>query len=467
MDQRGEGAFSGLVLRRRGWQDRLTDGIPADWRTLARRGLGPRRPASRLARAALLAVNLVCITFFLLSFTRHGVRFGPYRIDLDVYRLGGHAWLSGADLYGRLPPTAEGARLLFTYPPIAAVLLSPLSLMPMAVAGTVLALCTIALAAVVLKAFLSSLDFPWRAPGWALAWLLPLALFLEPVRNTLAYGQINIILMALVTLDCLAGVPRWPRGALVGLAAAVKLTPAAFVLYFLLRRDYRAAATSAASFAIATGIGFLLAPRDSAQYWTRTIFQTGRIGSPAYAANQSIQAVLDRAGLDPHTPAGAAVWLAVSIIVLLLACRGMRQALAAGNNCWAVSVNAFAALLISPISWSHHWVWCVPAVLTLAVLGWRHHDRLLLITAACGIGVFGAGAQWWFPAGNDRELQWAAWQQVVGSSYLIFAAAILLLSAAGKLTPPPTNQLPPAAGPDQYRRAVSARHVAAASAAGP
>ncbi len=391
------------------------------------------RPASPLARAALVTVNLAAVTFFLLSYTRHGVRFGPYGIDLDVYRIGGHVWLSGGDLYGRLPPTRSGTRLPFTYPPIAAVLLSPLSLMPMAAAGTVLALCTIALAAVVLRVFLSCLAAPQRVSGWALAWLLPPTLFLEPVRNTLAYGQINVILMALVTLDCLAGAPRWPRGALVGLTVAVKLTPAAFVLFFLLRRDYRAAATAAASFAAATGAGFLLAWRDSARYWTRTVFQVSRIGNPAYAADQSIAGVLARAGLDPHTLAGTAVWLALSMAVLLAAGRGMQHAFTAGENCWALSVNAFAALLISPISWSHHWVWSAPAVLTLAVLGYRHHARLPLITAVCGILVFGAAPQWWFPSGQNRELRWAAWQQAIGSSYVIFAVLILLLSAATKL----------------------------------
>ena len=126
---------------------------------------------------------------------------------------------------------------------------------------------------------------------WAVAWLLPVALLLEPVRTTLAYGQINIVLMALVALDGLTEEPRWPRGALVGLAAAVKLTPAAFVLFFLLRRDYRAAAVAGVSFAAATVAGFALAGHDSVRYWTAAVFQTGRIGGPATAANQCVQAV--------------------------------------------------------------------------------------------------------------------------------------------------------------------------------
>jgi len=53
--------------------------------------------------------------------------------------------------------------------------------------------------------------------------------------------------MALVALDCLVAKPKWPRGMLIGVAAAIKLTPAVFVLFFLLRRDYRSAVTAAVS----------------------------------------------------------------------------------------------------------------------------------------------------------------------------------------------------------------------------
>ncbi len=316
-----------------------------------------KRPAARWARVALLAVNLAAVTAFLLSYSRHGVGFGPYRIDLGVYRAGGRTWLHGADLYGQLP-VIQGLPLPFTYPPIAAVLLAPLAMLPMAAAGTLLTVGSIALAAVVLRMFLRRLAGPASASLWAVGWLLPPALLLEPVRSTLAYGQVNIVLMALVALDCLAVSPRWPRGALTGLAAAVKLTPAAFVLFFLLRRDYRAAAVAGVSFAATTAAGFALAGPDSVRFWTVSVFQTDRIGNPATAANQCLQAVLARAGLDLHTMLGMAVWLALSALVVMVACRGMRHAFAAGQDCLALSLNAFAALLISPMTWSHHWVWC-------------------------------------------------------------------------------------------------------------
>jgi len=393
------------------------------------------RPRSAAARAALVAVNLACVTFFLLSYTPHGVGFGPYRIDLDVYRIGARVWLGGGSLYGRLPPTMAGPRLRFTYPPIAAIMLSPLAMMPMVAATTVLTLVTIVLTALVLRLFLRRLIAPEAGSWWALAWLLPPALLLEPVRNTLAYGQVNVVLMAMVSLDCMTERPRWPRGSLVGIAAATKLTPAAFVLFFLLQRDYRAAKTAGLSFAAATGAGFLLAWPDSVRYWINGIFQVGRTGNIAYAANQSIAGVMARAGADPRALAATALWLALSAIVVAVACRGMRRAFAAGQNAWALALNAFAALLISPISWSHHWVWCVPAIMTLAVLGWRQRRRLPLVTAVAGLAVFGAAPQWWFSSGHNRELGWAVWQQAVGSTYLIFAVLVLLLSAAAKVTP--------------------------------
>jgi alpha-1,2-mannosyltransferase len=441
------------------------------------------RPATRWGRCCLIALNVAAATFFLLSYSRHGVSFGPYRIDLNVYRIASAVWLRGGDLYGALPPTSIGARLPFSYPPIAAVLLAPLALVPVPVAVTLLTTVTITLTALVLRLFLRSViatparsrarpaspDLPPARSGvassgpsaswWTVWWLLPVALLLEPVRNTLNYGQVNVALMALVAADCLVVAPRWPRGALVGVAAAVKLTPAAFVLFFLLRRDWRAAGLAAVSFCACAGVGFLLAWHDSVEYWTSVMFQASRPGSPGYAANQSIQGVLARAGLDPYSVAGAMTWLVLSAVAIAAAGLGMRRAFAASADAWALSLNALAGLLISPISWSHHWVWGEMAVLTLAILSWRGrardgrqeapvhrrrtgrpHEagpmqgRLWLAIAAAGVVMFAVSPQWWFPSGGNRELHWTAWEQAVGSSYVIFAAAVLLAAAC---LPPP------------------------------
>jgi alpha-1,2-mannosyltransferase len=140
-------------------------------------------------------------------------------------------------------------------------------------------------------------------------------------------------------------------------------------------------------------------------------------------------------------------WLALSALVVMVACRGMRHAFATSQDCWALSLNAFAALLISPMSWSHHWVWCAPALLALADLGRRHHHRLAGTVAVCGLVLFAMAPQWWLGKFAGPELRWAAWQQAVGSSYVFFAALVLILSACGQLTPrTPTARATPDPG---------------------
>jgi alpha-1,2-mannosyltransferase len=352
---------------------------------------------SRIILAAACAATLVYASL-------------AYHLDLDVYRIGGRIWLEGGSLYGTLPPTAQGVRMPFTYPPLAAIVLSPLSLIPMRAAGIVVDLAIVAALALALRPF-------YRRLGWDLSWVLPVALLLEPVRGNLAYGQVDVFLMAMVIADCLTDSPRWPRGALAGLAAAVKLTPGLFIVFFLLRRDYRAAATMTASFAAATGLGFLLAPADSARYWTTTFFNVDRIGDPQNATNQSVFGVLARAGLHPGTMPFTCFWLGISAVVIAAACLGMRRALAAGDVYLALVLNAFAVLLVSPISWSHHWVWALPALLCLAVSARR--------LAVAGLLLFGIGPQCWLPQGGDRELSWAPWQQIVGDSYVLCAVAVI------------------------------------------
>ncbi len=333
-----------------------------------------------------------------------------YHLDLDVYRIGAQVWLRGGNLYGLLPPTAQGVRMPFTYPPLAAIVLSPLSLIPMRACGILLDLAIVAVLALALRPFC-------RRLGWRLSWVLPAALLLEPVRGNLAYGQVDVLLMGLVIVDCLTDSPRWPRGLLAGLAAAMKLTPALFIVYFLLRRDYRAAAAMGGSFAVATGLGFLLAPADSARYWTSTLFNVGRIGDPQNASNQSVFGVLTRAGLDPGTAPFSCLWLGLSVLVIAAACVGMRRLLAVGDVQLALVLNAFAILLVSPISWSHHWVWAVPALLCLAVSARR--------LALGGLVLFAVGPQCWLPQGGDRELTWAPWQQILGDSYVLCGFAVI------------------------------------------
>jgi alpha-1,2-mannosyltransferase len=373
------------------------------------------RVVTAAAVVGVVTANLATLCWFLLSF-RHGTP-SPYvyRADLDVYRLGADAWLRGADLYGVLPRLRIGTTMPFTYPPLAAVLFTPLAGMSFTAASLALSTTTIVLVAVVLVVTLRALAV--RVSWLPVGALLPVALVTEPIRTTLYLGQVNVVLMALVVLDCLVRHPRWPRGLLVGLAAAVKLTPAVFVLYFLVRGDRKAAAVAAASFAGATGLGFLLAGRDSVRYWTTTVFDTDRIGGATRAANQSIKGLLARLGIE-----SSAVWLALCAALVCLTVMAMRAA--ADRPVWTLGLNALGTLPLAPVSWCHHWVWCVPVLLAAGVHAWR--TRTAVTLAAGGLLLFVLSPHWWWPPNHE----WTLWRLTTGNLYVCFAILTLLVVLA-------------------------------------
>ena len=370
----------------------------------------------------LLATQLVALVPLLFSITQGRLRFPAYRVDLDVYRLGSQALLNGDALYGALPLTQDGQSLLFTYPPFAAIVLAPFAVVPYWLACAGLTLLTLGVLAIVLVTVLRSLGV--RLPWGRIAGVLLLAELLEPVQRTVYAGQVDLLLMALVVLDVLVSSPRWPRGLLIGIAAAVKLTPAVFLLYFLLRRDTRAALTAGLSFLGATAFGFLVAGTDSVRYWTSAVWNSGRVGEPSYAGDQSLLGLLAR--LD--VPARTSVWLVLVAAVVVLTVVGMRRALAEGNGVLALGLNAVCGLLISPISWTHHWVWAVVILLGWLVLAHRTRQRRAVLVAGAGLVVFVAAPQWWWPRGGEVEHDWNFFQQVTGNSYVLFGLIVLLVS---------------------------------------
>jgi alpha-1,2-mannosyltransferase len=334
----------------------------------------------------------------------YGVSVPGALTDLKVYRAGGLSWLHGTPLYTRDFPFW----LPFTYPPVAAVLFGVLAVLPF-----------VASAVLLTGAGLTGLRATTRvvAGPAASAAALVGAVALEPIRTTLLFGQVNLVLMALVALDCLLPVTRWPRGLLVGLAAAVKLTPAVFVLFFLARRRPQPAVTAVVAFAAVTGAGMLFAPADSLRYWHTTIFDPDRIGGAAFVTNQSLRGVLTRLG----APAGC--WVVLALAVLVLAWLGARRAT---EPAVALLVVAAAGLLVSPVSWSHHWVWIAPALAHFAIHAYRNWGAFAVFAVVTV--VFTVGHRF-LPGGHDRELAWQWWQHVLGSSYALVAVAFLTWAA--------------------------------------
>ncbi len=370
-------------------------------------------------------------------------------IDLQVYRNGARVWLDGGNLYGPIPKVF-GLGLPFTYPPLAALLFAPLAVMHLYVAEWVM--LALSIACLALTVWLVSVRLRPRmdSPTRLALVIGAVALFglSEPVRQTYNFGQINLLLMAAITLDVLMRKPFWPRGMLIGIAVSIKLTPGGFLLYFLMRRDWRAATTLVLSALGAVAVGFALFPHESSQYWFHTVLDTGRIGQPSFPGNQSLKGMAFRLGVSEHT--ADTVWIVLSVITIALAAVLMARLFAEEKRARAdpadarsaapaapaaqlaaLIVNAAAVLLVSPISWSHHWVWVSLAAIVAAdaIDRGRHerHSRIFFQLSTAAIAVmFMVGPQWLLPHLDGRERGWSLWEQVIGSSSVLVTFAVLV-----------------------------------------
>ena len=246
-------------------------------------------------------------------------------VDLGVYRTGGLSVLQGQPLYTVLTPPPQ--LLPFTYPPVAALFAVPLALLPWA--GAQLAwvpFIYVPLAVIIWFAFAPLLrrvpTVPLRAAVFAV--IFAAGAYLFPMRDEMRFGQVDTVLLALAVADCAARSPRWPRGALVGLATAIKLVPGVFIVYLWLSGRRRAAVTAAVA-ALAWTLGaWLLLPGDSVTYWTSAIFQSGRLGSNAGTSNQSLRGVLLRLFLPGQAP--GVLWAAVAVLAAAGRLRGGQAA---------------------------------------------------------------------------------------------------------------------------------------------
>ncbi len=289
----------------------------------------------------------------------------PYRIDIDVYQMGAQAWMDGHPLYrGDALFHTPIVDLPFTYPPLAAIVFCPFAWMHMPTASVAITALTLVLLVVSTVIVLTRLDV-WSAsttlpgPAWLRRWWLAIVaaaaatIWLEPISSNFAFGQINVVLMTLVIADCVPRRTPWPRGLLLGLGMALKLTPAVFLLYFVLRRDNRAALTALASFVGATLLGFVLAWNDSWEYWTHTVHHTDRIGAATLNTDQNIAGALARLGLGQQER--SLLWVAASLLVLAVTVWAMRRVLRAGraHACAGVRrvvrVGGVAGVLVAPL----------------------------------------------------------------------------------------------------------------------
>ncbi|MFJ3334786.1 glycosyltransferase 87 family protein [Streptomyces sp. NPDC086766] len=340
-------------------------------------------------------------------------------LDLRVYHGAAPHVLSGG-LYDFAVHTGPPIPLLpFTYPPFAALVFLPLSRLPWT--ATVVLWQVLSVAALLVIVACAFRLLPARPDGRGRARVLlwtAVGLWLEPVRHTLDQGQVNLLLGAVVLAGLAApwGAGRrgaapgseeagggafgagafgaeestrgalW-RGAAVGLAAAVKLTPAVGGLYLLATRQWRAALWAVVAGGTATAVAWGVAPEESARYWTVLVTRTQRVGPLWSVRNQSLRGAVARlVGQDGG--AVAPVWWTALVLVTGAAAWALWAAVRRGDRLGALVAVELYGLLVCPVSWSHHWIWCLPAMIWLAhgPLRRRPFARLALAVWALAAG---------------------------------------------------------------------------------
>ncbi|GAA1925863.1 glycosyltransferase 87 family protein [Nocardioides marmoribigeumensis] len=240
-----------------------------------------------------------------------------------------------------------------TYPPFAALVFAGLSYIPFAVV-------TVAAKVVQFALLAACLHICVRATSWSVWWVLPLTLAasaLEPIYSGIILGQINLLLLVLILWDLTRPKETAWAGILLGLAIGIKLTPAIFLLYLVAHRDYRTAMRALLTFATTVVIGFVVAPGPANAYWTKYLFDTERIGPSKDTDNQSIRGMLDRL----EVAHAGLIWVLACGALCALYLWWSQRPRQRADMLLEISGVGLLGCLVSPLSWSHHWAWIVPA----------------------------------------------------------------------------------------------------------
>lgn len=377
------------------------------------------RDTKRVARGAGRALALAALAFAVAFAAQLAGRGNSgWMYDAGVYRLGAHLALSGADLYPAV------ARHPFTYPPFAALVFVALQLPPEAV----MAICWTALnvACFGFAAWLSLGQVGVREPRRRLLAGLAVcaaAVWLDPIEATLLMGQINLLLLGLVLADLLLPDRSRFKGLLLGIATGIKLEPGLFIVYLLLTRRFAAAARAGAAFAATVAVGFVALPQSSFRYWNGTFLNSRRVGDAANPRSQSIQSLVARwLHADASTALVVGLDATAASVTLAIAVWAHRR----GDELLAICVTAAGMLLVSPITWQHHWVWVLPMLIWLGreALARRSLPTLAAL-ALLGID-FLARPYRWIPVNPTLDLN-LGWPALLASS--TYAAAMLLFVA--------------------------------------
>ena len=329
-----------------------------------------------------------------------------FSLDLRVYRAASKSLMGGHNPY-QLDFTDY--HLPFTYPPPALLAFRPISLGSVHVVEALWWLINaLAVVAILYRGVRSTLELPrHQTICIALVFAPVLSLVFEPLRTNTTYGQINVVLLLLVVFDITKS--RWRIGGfLVGVAAAIKLTPLVYLLYFAVKKEWRSLSRGAAAFAGIGAVAFIVLPSESRTFWFHQLFDPGRTGTVGSRRNQSWYGMVHRWPF----PNGSAVvtWALLSLVTVGGAVVLVRRLVLRRHVIDSVIALGLCTELISPISWSHHWVWIV-LVPVLIVRGFRGQPfvmaSMILLCLVGAIGPYAWDLHGWPGRGLDNTLVFA------------------------------------------------------------
>jgi alpha-1,2-mannosyltransferase len=364
-------------------------------------GLARSRPASEQGtsgdRVLLIvgaAVAAVAAVAYLVALATHPAAAVLKGFDLQVYLGGaGQALHDPGNLYSWVYDGHPGIQ--FTYTPFAALLFTLGRAVPFrALMGLVVVVSVYALLAAVWIAFR---ELGWRPAARAGMTLLlgGLVFWSEPVQRGLFLGQVDLVLMGLIVWDLCQADRRWWKGAVTGLLAGINLIPGLFVVYLLITRRFRQAFVAAGAFAVTVVTGFAVLPHPSVWYWLEgNFFQASRTGFVGDQENQSLRGMMTRfigsvsGGQDP--------WLAVAVVVAVVVLAAAVVLHNSGRTFAGLAAVGLAALLVSPISWDHQWVWIAPGL-------------ALIVDAAVRAARGSLARAWWYALAGVVLAVYAAW----------------------------------------------------------
>jgi alpha-1,2-mannosyltransferase len=384
--------------------------------TLELRPLDWRRRLAEIAWVGALTLAIALALTLLQRATDH-----RGMIDLGVYRKGAWAFVHGRSPFANGLP---GPRLPFTYTPFSTLVFAPLAYLSLSTAmvvHTFVSLFALSIGCFLVIDQLVDADATHRQVAALVAVAGAIVFASEPVLQTLGFGQINLVLMAMILLDLLAlRSSRW-GGVLLGIAAGIKLTPFVFIAYLVAVRRYRTATVATISAAATVAVGWIAMPGPSDAYFSRLMWDPRRVGNVNYVANQSLNGMWTRL---LHSDTAAKPYWAVSALVVLavglwLASK-VHERLGEPSG---LAVATIVGLLVSPISWSHHWVWWMVPSFLLVAAAWRARSLRLAGVALLWSIPFYVAPFWFVPHVNHRTYPAGVLQQMASSAYVLVGLA--------------------------------------------